>query len=33
MHTEFWSENLKIRDNFEVIGIDGKILVKLHLKN
>jgi hypothetical protein len=26
MRTVFWSENLKGRDHFEDLGIDGKIL-------
>jgi hypothetical protein len=25
MHTKFWSENLKGRDNLEVLGIAGRI--------
>jgi hypothetical protein len=28
MHTEFWSENLKGRDNFEDLGVDGKIILE-----
>jgi hypothetical protein len=28
MHAEFWSENLKGRDNLEVLGIDEKIILE-----
>ena len=31
LHTNFWSVNLKERDNTEVEGIDGKILLKFTL--
>jgi hypothetical protein len=32
LHTIFWSEKLKGRDNFDDPGVDGKIL-KLILRN
>jgi hypothetical protein len=28
MHTKFWSKNLKGRDNFEDIGVDGVIILE-----
>jgi len=28
MQTEFWSENLKVRDHLEYLGIDGRIILK-----
>jgi hypothetical protein len=28
MHAEFWSKNLKGRDNFEDTGVDGRIILK-----
>jgi hypothetical protein len=27
-HTKFWSENLKVRDHSEGLGIDGRIILK-----
>jgi hypothetical protein len=27
MHTKFWSENLKGRDNSEDLGTDGKLIL------
>jgi hypothetical protein len=26
MHIEFWSEYMQIRDYFEIVGIDGRML-------
>jgi len=28
INTKFWSENLKVKDHSEDIGLDGKIIVK-----
>lgn len=28
MQTEFWSENLKVRDHLEDLVIDGRIILK-----
>jgi hypothetical protein len=28
LHTGFWWENLVERDNFEELGIDGRIILK-----
>jgi hypothetical protein len=28
MQTEFWSENLKVRDHLDDLSIDGKIILK-----
>ena len=27
-HTRLWWENLRVRENFEALGIDGKIILK-----
>jgi hypothetical protein len=32
MHTKFWSENLKGRDDLEDLGIDGRIILDQILK-
>jgi hypothetical protein len=32
MHTPFWSENLKERDNFEELRADGRIILNGILK-
>jgi hypothetical protein len=32
MHTEFWSENLKRRDQAEVLDVDRRIILKRILK-
>jgi hypothetical protein len=31
MHIKFWSENLKSRDQWEDLGVDGKIILDLTL--
>jgi hypothetical protein len=28
LHTKFWSENLKVRDHSEDIGLDGRIILE-----
>jgi hypothetical protein len=28
MQTEFWSENLKVRDHLEDLGVDGRLALK-----
>jgi hypothetical protein len=28
MHTNFWSENLKGRDDLEDLGVDGRVTVE-----
>jgi hypothetical protein len=28
MHTEFWSEDPKIKDHFEDLGVDGRIILE-----
>jgi hypothetical protein len=28
MHTQFWSENLKGRDHFEDLDVDGRIVLE-----
>jgi hypothetical protein len=33
VHTEFWLENLKERDHWEDIGVDGTLILKLFLEN
>jgi hypothetical protein len=32
LHTVFWSENLKGRDNFENLGVDERITFKMYLE-
>jgi hypothetical protein len=32
MHKEFWYRNMRKRDNFENLGIDGKIILESILK-
>jgi hypothetical protein len=32
MHTLFWLENLKGRDHFHNLGIDGKIIITMDLR-
>jgi hypothetical protein len=32
MHRKFWSENLKGRDHSEDLGIDGRILLEMYLR-
>jgi hypothetical protein len=33
MHTKFRSENLKVRDHMERLGIDGRIILKSSYRN
>lgn len=32
MHTNFYSENLKGRDHFQGLGVDGRMILKLILR-
>jgi len=32
MHTEFWSENLKGRDHFKDLGVDGRRILSVYLR-
>jgi len=32
MHTEFWSENLKVRDYSEDLGVEGRKILELILR-
>jgi hypothetical protein len=32
MHTEFWSENLRERENFKDLGEDGRVILNLTKK-
>jgi hypothetical protein len=32
MHTEFWSGNLRVKDNFGDVDIDGRIVLRWDLK-
>jgi len=33
LHIKCWSENLKGRDHFEDLGVDGRIILELMLHN
>jgi hypothetical protein len=32
MHTNIWLENLKGRDHSEDLDVDGRIILKMHMK-